>query len=163
MAEELREGLDLAVVGMVLVFLTLVIFMLILFALRKLFPGEEVVEDVETDEVTAKVGVTEGAQQVSVQPIVATTQEPPATVVAASGGSMSGGKIAAMAVAIYLAMEQEESAANTPVSTATVGTFPSRRGWSNLGRSSLWESQGRRPQAYGEKSHSAYPPKDRVR
>jgi len=163
MAEELREGLDLAVVGMVLVFLTLVIFMLILFALRKLFPGEEVVEDVETDEVTAKIGVTEDAQQVSVQPIMATTQEPPATVVAASGGSMSGGKIAVMAVAIYLAMEQEESAANTPVSTATVGTFQSRSGWSNLGRSSLWESQGRRPQAYGEKSHSEYSPKDRVR
>ena len=76
---------------------------------------------------------------------------------------MSGGKIAAMAVAMYLAMEQEESASNTPVSTATVVTVQSRSDWSNLGRSSLWESQGRRPQAYGEKSHSAYPPKDKVR
>ena len=168
MAEELREGLDLAVVGMGLVFLTLVVFMLILFALRKLFPGEDVAEDVETDEAPAEVGAIEEAQQVSVHPVVATTQEPSATVATTSGGSipgrsMPGEKIAAMAVAMYLAMEQEESAANTPVPTTTVGTSQSRSDWTTQGRDALRQSQGHRPQPYGQKGHSAYSPKTGLR
>ena len=164
MTEELGEGFYLAAVGMGLVFLTLLIFMLILFALRKLFPGEEVAEDVETDEAPTEVGVIMEEQQVSVQPVMATTQEPSATVVTPSAGSIAGdripgGKIAAMAVAMYLAMEQEESAANTPVPTAAVGTSHVRSNWTTRGRDALRQSQGHRPQPYGQKSHSAYSPK----
>ena len=158
MAEELGEGLNLAAVGMGLVFLTLLAFMLILFALQKLFPGEEVDEDVETEEAPAQVGVTQEAQ-----PVVATPQEPSAPVVAAPAGSIAGGKIAAMAVAMYLSMEQEESAANTPVSSTTVGASRSRNGWTTQGRDSLRQSQGHRPQAYGQKSHSAYSQKTGTR
>ena len=160
MPEDLGEGLELAAVGMGLVFFTLVIFLLILLALRKLFPGEEVAEIIETDGASEEAGPIEEAQPVSVELAIATPQEPSAAAVAPTGVSMSGGKIAAMAVAMYLAMEQEERTANTPA--ATTGGNPSQEpsAWSNLGRPSLWESQGRRPQAYGEKSHSAYSPRD---
>ena len=163
MTEELGEGLNLAAVGMGLVFFTLLAFMLILFALQKLFPGEEVDEDVETEEAPAQVGITQEAQ-----PVVATPQEPSAPVVAAPAGSIAGhriagGKIAAMAVAMYLSMEQEESVANTPVSSTTVGASQSRNGWTTQGRDSLRQSQGHRPKAYGQKSHSAYSQKTGTR
>lgn len=157
MPEDLGEGLYLAATGMGLVFLTLVIFLLILLALRSLFPGEEVAESVETDEAQAEAGVVEEAQQVSSEPVLAIQQQPSAAAVATPAGSVSGAKIAAMAVAMYLSMEQEEGAANTPVAT-TAGQPPQNpSGWGIQGRASLWQSQGGRPQPYDQKSHSAYP------
>jgi Na+-transporting methylmalonyl-CoA/oxaloacetate decarboxylase gamma subunit len=168
MTEEMGEGLYLAAVGMGVVFFTLVVFMLILFALGKLFPGEEVPEDIETDEAPGEVGVIMEEQQVRPQPVVANIQEPSATGAAASAGSIAAGsiagsRIAAMAVAMYLAMEQEERAANALVSSTTVGTAQSRGEWTARGRDSLKQSQGQRPQAYGQKTHSAYSQKPGLR
>lgn len=163
MSGEMGEGLRLAAVGMGLVFLTLLVFMLILFALRKLFPGEEMDEDVETVEAPPKVGVAEVGVIIEAQQAVAIPQEPSAAVVTASTGSIAGGKIAAMAVAMYLSMEQEESAMNTPVSSTTMSTSQSRSKWTTQGRDSLRQSQGHRPQAYGQKIHSAYSQKTGVR
>ena len=56
MPEELGDGLYLALVGMGLVFFSLVVFMLILLALQRLFPGEEVAEVVEEDYDPAVTG-----------------------------------------------------------------------------------------------------------
>ncbi len=49
MNAELMEGLRLAGVGMGLVFATLIALMVILFALGKMFPGEEVEQDTTAD------------------------------------------------------------------------------------------------------------------
>jgi Na+-transporting methylmalonyl-CoA/oxaloacetate decarboxylase gamma subunit len=151
MPEDLGEGLYLASTGMGMVFLTLVIFLLILFALRTLFPGEEVAEIIEAGEPT-EVVLIEESQQVSSEPILAIQQQPLAAAVTTPAGSITEPKIAAMAVAIYLSMEQKESAANT------AGQPPQNPdGWGIQGRASLWQSQGSRPQPYDQKSHSAYP------
>jgi Na+-transporting methylmalonyl-CoA/oxaloacetate decarboxylase gamma subunit len=161
MAEDMGEGLYLAAAGMGIVFLTLLVFMMILFALRKLFPGEEVPED--TAEDAAEVRVIQEAQRV-----MSTTQEPSAAGAIASAGStvagrIAGSRIAAMAVAMYLAMEQEEMAATILVSNTAVGASWNRSNWTTQGRDSFRQSQGHRPQAYGQKSHSAFSSKTGLR
>jgi Na+-transporting methylmalonyl-CoA/oxaloacetate decarboxylase gamma subunit len=163
LTEELGEGLYLATVGMGLVFLTLVAFMLILFALGKLFPGEEVAEDSETDEAAAGADATEQAGHVSVQPVFVAAQQPARISVGSGDGRIPGAKIAAMAVAMYLATEQGESVVNTTAPAATMNQFRGSSVWAIHGRESLRESQGHRPQSYGHKSHSAYSPRDGLR
>ncbi|MDP6493836.1 MAG: OadG family protein [Dehalococcoidia bacterium] len=160
MTEELVEGLYLAAVGMGLVFLTLVAFMLILFALQKLFPGEEVVDDTSADKASVEVRVTDGAQQASAQPSSSIAQEPSVTVIAPSGDSMIGEKIAAMTAATYLAMEQEDNSVGTSVVAATPRPSQGASDWVSQSRALGWQSQGQRPQPYGQKSHSAYPPRE---
>ncbi|MDA0988735.1 MAG: OadG-related small transporter subunit [Chloroflexi bacterium] len=156
MPEELGEGLSLAATGMGMVFLTLVIFLLILLALRTLFPGEETTETIENDEATVS-GFIEESQQASIEPAPAIQRQPSTTSVAPPAGSIPGAKIAAMAVAMYLAMEQEEGAASTLVATTAGGPPQSISTWGIQGRTALWQSQGGRPQAYDQKGHSAYP------
>ncbi len=166
MTEELREGLYLAATGMGLVFLSLLAFMLILIALGKLFPGEEV-EEVDAAVETLEAAVQEAAQEAQPAPVELAPAAPPeqaAPAPAPPQGGMSGAKIAAMAVAMYLAMEQEEVAAAVPVVAPLIldlSRTPSE--WGSQGRASLWQSQGRRPQAYGQRSYGAYSPGEGVR
>jgi hypothetical protein len=167
MPEELGEGLDLALVGMGLVFITLVIFMLILFALRSLFPGEEIVEDVqgvdtEEDPVAAAIMEMEAHEDPAIEEHShSALQEHTATRDASTDGSIPGYKVATIAVALYLAMQQEADATPIPVLPSTWTPSQDPSGWSILGRSSLWGSQGHRPQAYSQRSQSAYPPRNR--
>ena len=173
MTEELREGLYLAATGMGLVFLSLLAFMLILIALAKLFPAEEV-EEVDAAVETLEAAVQEPAQEAQPAPVelapaappeqAAALPEPAAPAPAPPQAGVSGAKIAAMAVAMYLAMEQEEVAAGVLAEAPPIldlSRVPS--GWSIQGRASLWQSQGRRPQAYGQRSYGAYPPGEGVR
>ena len=173
MTEELREGLNLAATGMGLVFLSLLAFMLILIALGKLFPGEEV-EEVDAAIDTLEAAAREPAQEAQPAPVelapaapqeqAAPLPEPAAPAPAPPQAGVSGAKIAAMAVAMYLAMEQEDIAARVPVVAPPIldlSRTPS--GWSSQGRASLWQSQGRRPQAYGQRSYGAYSPGEGVR
>ena len=173
MTEELREGLYLAATGMGLVFLSLLAFMLILIALGKLFPGEEV-EEVDAAVETLEAAVQEAAQEAQPAPVELAPAAPPeqaaplpeqaAPAPAPPQGGVSGAKIAAMAVAMYLAMEQEEVAAAVPVVAPLIldlSRTPSE--WGSQGRASLWQSQGRRPQAYGQRSYGAYSPGEGVR
>ncbi len=166
MTEELREGLYLAATGMGLVFLSLLAFMLILIALGKLFPGEEV-EEVDAAVSTLEAAAQEPALEAQPAPVELAPAAPPeqaAPAAAPQQGGVSGVKIAAMAVAMYLAMEQEEIAASVPVVAPPIldlSRVPSE--WGSQGRASLWQGQGRRPQAYGQRSYSPYSPGEGVR
>ena len=183
MSAEFAEGLRLAGAGMGLVFATLVALMVILFALGRLFPGDEAEEaaaeqetpDAATHDETAEPETEPPAvgesppQEVETPPPPAPEPAPapalpPVTVTAPRDG-VTGAKVAALAVSVYLAMEQEESGqavagpAPSPFAASQAGPQPSQptSNWSNLGRAALWRSQGRRPSAYGQKTHSAYP------
>ena len=181
MSAEFAEGLRLAGAGMGLVFATLVALMVILFALGRLFPGEEAEEAAlepdapaaaADDEATAAAieppAISESAPQVEAPPPPAPEPAPPlppVTVTAPRDG-VTGAKVAALAVSVYLAMEQEESGqavagpAPSPVAASQAAPQPSQpaSNWGSLGRAALWRSQGRRPSAYGQKTHSAYNP-----
>ena len=174
MTTELMEGLRLAGVGMGLVFATLVALMVILFALGKLFPGEEVEQEAaDTWETIASAAppapeaTTAAAAPVDAPPQVEASPAPQPTAVAAPAPSrdgVTGERIAALAVSVYLAMEQEEAErAAAAASTGTAvqaGPQPAQHSssWGSLGRAALWRSQGRRPPAYGHRPHSAYNP-----
>ncbi|MFH1560676.1 MAG: OadG family protein [Chloroflexota bacterium] len=160
MPEELGEGLYLAAAGMGLVFLSLLAFMLILFALRKFFPSEEVAESIETEEAPAAVE-TEEAQQASEEPAPAELRA--AAPDGAIGGRIPGAKIAAIAVGVYLATEQEEHVDQAPVVDRAAIPSLNDSAWNILGRDPSWGSQGRRPPPYGRSTRSTYPPKDSVK
>ena len=164
--ENLAEGLNLAGTGMAVVFAALVVFMLILMALQKLFPGEEmeleVLEPAEAPE----------APQVTVVNSNEEAPEPVAVMDNGAGGRIPGSQIAAMAVALYLAMEQEEQAqltaiavtesvsATAPVPTPTPAAAPyGRSSWGRIGREALLDTQGRRAPSYGNRPQSAYNPR----
>ena len=180
MSADFAEGLRLAGAGMGLVFATLVALMVILFALGRLFPGEEAEEAAEAPDTQTEVS-DEAAAPVAEQPAISDAPPqveappppapepapalPPVTITAPRDG-VTGAKVAALAVSVYLAMEQEESGqavdgpAPAPVAASQAGPQPSQptSNWGNLGRAALWRSQGRRPSAYGQKTHSAYHP-----
>jgi hypothetical protein len=139
--------------------------MLILFALGKLFPGEEVGEDVETNGIADGVSVTDQAGQLSAQSGFAAVvaQQPSAVSVGSGDGRIPGAKIAAIAVSMYLATEQEERVLRAPAPAATMNLSDATSVWATLGRNSLMENQGRRPQSYNQKSHSAYSPRTGLR
>ena len=173
MTEELREGLYLAATGMGLVFLSLLAFMLILIALGKLFPSEEV-EEVDAAVETLEAAAQEPAQEAQPAPVELAPAAPPeqaaplpeqaAPAPAPPQAGVSGAKIAAMAVAMYMAMEQEEVAVGVHAEAPPIldlSRVPSE--WSSQGRASLWQSQGRRPQAYGQRSYGAYSPGEGMR
>ena len=141
-----------------LVFLALLAFLLIMVVLQRLFPedgapleelgsggGEEAVEDTALTEPTVPPQAESGPGQ---------------------EGRLPGAQIAAMAVAMYLSMEQEESggqgegevAVTTPASMPVLPSGVSN--WSLSGRTALMEGQSRRPPPYGQKLSSAYSQKD---
>ena len=169
--ENLAEGLNLAGTGMALVFAALVVFMLILMALQKLFPGEEI--EPEVSEASPEPAA-EAIQVAEAAPVVEEAPEPPAPVVEQAGGRIPGSQIAAMAVAIYLSMEQQERpqpaavavaepvAAQTPSSqpAATHATTPyGRSSWGRIGREAMLDSQGRRAPSYGHRPQSPFNPR----
>ncbi|MDE2941243.1 MAG: hypothetical protein OXP10_02705, partial [Chloroflexota bacterium] len=174
MSAEFAEGLRLAGAGMGLVFATLVALMVILFALGRFFPGEEAEEAVEVPDTHAPAAQDEAAAPVAEPPAPIEAAAAPATgsapvpqpdaIAAPARDGVPGSKVAALAVAVYLAMEQEEAeragASPTPsvAAASQADTQPSQptSNWGILGRAALWQSQGRRPSAYGHRAHSAY-------
>ena len=151
---------------MAVVFAALVVFMLILMALQKLFPGEEMeMEVLEAAEASE-------APQVAVVNSDEEAPEPVAVMDNGAGGRIPGSQIAAMAVALYLAMEQEEQgqltsiavtepvSATAPVPTPTPVAAPhGRSSWGRIGREALLDTQGRRAPSYGNRPQSAYNPR----
>ena len=151
---------------MAVVFAALVVFMLILMALQKLFPGEEMeMEVLEAAEASE-------APQVAVVNSDEEAPEPVAVMDNGAGGRIPGSQIAAMAVALYLAMEYEEQAqpapiavtepdsATAPVPTPTPAAAPhGRSSWGRIGREALLDTQGRRAPSYGNRPQSAYNPR----
>ena len=182
--ENLAEGLNLAGTGMALVFASLVVFMLILVALQKLFPGEEL--DTETPpELIEETILEHQAPAVTPPPAVEVaeppaTPEPPAPPEIQAPGRIPGAQIAAMAVSIYLAMEREEQTQLVevlepePVLVPAAATAPApsrsptaldapqpRSGWGALGRATFLESQGRRAPSYNHRPQSPFNPRGR--
>ena len=104
--ENLAEGLNLAGTGMALVFAALVVFMLILMALQRLFPGEEIEPEISELGAPPEL-VAEMVHIAETAPAIERAPEPPAPAVEQVGGRIPGSQIAAMAVAIYLSMEQQ--------------------------------------------------------
>ena len=94
MTEELREGLYLAATGMGLVFLSLLAFMLILIALGKLFPGEEV-EEVDAAVETLEAAAQEPAQETQPAPVELAPAAPPEQAALAAGTSRASPRAAA--------------------------------------------------------------------
>ena len=157
--KDLGEGLYIAATGMGLVFLTLIALMVILFALKKLFPAEEIEATYPAQERPTSIEVP---QQAEVAQIPVATPELSPIVVPAENG-VPGAKIAAIAVAMYLAMEQEEQAA-MPTATAAAKPQPEApRERSDGGTAPTWENQGHRPQPYGQRTQSPYTPRNRQR
>ncbi|MQF48508.1 hypothetical protein FIM08_01180 [SAR202 cluster bacterium AC-647-N09_OGT_505m] len=174
MPEDFGNGLYLALAGMGLVFLSLVLLMLILFALRKLFPSEEVKEIIEANDnpmtatITDENPVAAAINEAEVEPTIAEyvhveSQVQEAALSGPNDGRIHRAKVAAIAVALYLDMEQERDVAHPPVVPSAWPPTQDYSGWSILGRASIWGSQGRRPQAYNQRSQSAYPPRSRMR
>lgn len=166
MPESLGEGLYLALIGMGLVFIALVVFMLILLALQKLFPNEEVTNGDFTYGDQGKVltalknvdatKIDEPAREELGQTSLESNVPP--------NQSALGPRVAALAAALYITLE------NGPDSTKPSGTTvnPSAisriyNGWSVLGRASLWSTQGHRPESYGQRTQSPYTPRGRLR
>ncbi len=169
--ENLAEGLNLAGTGMALVFAALVVFMLILMALQKLFPGEEIEEE-EFPEAAEPELVAEVIQVTETAPVVEEAPEPPAVAVEQTVGRIPGSQIAAMAVAIYLAMEQQPQPVAVVAAEPVLAQAPSsasppspattpygRSSWGRIGREAMLESQGRRAPAYGNRPQSAFNPR----
>ena len=151
MPEELGKGLYLAGAGMGLVFLALLAFFLIILALRKLFPGDEPAP--EGQEVSQGQPEQEAIPAVATEvPVMAPAPQPTAAI--------AGPRVAAMAVALYLAIEQEEQLRQPLEAMASVpaqASPPQRSStWSAYGRESLMASHGRRPPAYGQRSQTPY-------
>lgn len=148
MPESLGDGLYLTAVGMGVVFFCLAALMLVLLALQKLFPGEEVAESSEMEAAPSAV-VTAVAQQSREALASVGLKEQAATHEIPTEGMAARAKVAAMAVATYLAAEQQaEQAAAVDHANSP---FQESRDWKTLGRDLSWENQGRRPPPYGRK------------
>ena len=141
-----------------LVFVALLAFLLIMLLLQKLFPDEEV----QPDEVGDGGGFATGEVASVGQAVEVQTLD-----------GLAGAQIAAMAVALYMSMEDEESgehsdrqegedvAVTAPAAAPTEP--PAASNWTLRGRTALMESQSRRPPPFGQKLHSGYSQRDESR
>lgn len=138
MPEELGKGLYLAGVGMGLVFAALVVFMVVLFVLKRVFPGEDV------PETTLPSVEASGVVEQALAPEMAAS---PATL---EYVSIPGARIAVAAVGAYMAMEYGFDPADPgPVLLTGQEQSSGRSAWAQGGRVSLVESQGHRPLPQG--------------
>ena len=137
MTDNINEGIYIAGVGMGLVFLTLVVFMIILLVLNKIFPGEEI-----TDEIDSKA-VADLESAASVNDIDMNFTGPL--------DKGLGSRIAAMAVGLYLTMEEDKV-----VTIADASNEIEARAWNKESQNSFWNSQGSRPTAYGSRTYKPY-------
>ena len=140
MTDNLAEGVYLSGIGMGLVFLTLVAFMLILLLLKRIFPGDDMAEDEDTNNSEQDVildgnlnfdGTNMNAQQ-------------------NQGSQGLGAKIAAIAVSLYLATEKDETL------SISAENFGRQSKWNKSGRESFWDSQGGRSEPYGRRTYTPY-------
>lgn len=140
MTDNINEGIYIAGVGMGLVFLTLVVFMIILLVLNKIFPGEEI-----TDEVDSKS--SNDAELAEADNEMDMNHTGPLD-------EGLGSKIAAMAVGLYLTMEEDKVVTITDASNEVAASV-----WNKDSQNSFWNSQGSRPTAYGSRTYKPYDPK----
>ena len=140
MTDNINEGIYISGIGMGLVFLTLVVFMIILLVLNKIFPGEEIADEVDSK----SADVMESAETFN-------RIDMNYSVPADKG---LGSRIAAIAVGMYLTMEEDKV-----VTIANASNVGESRAWNKESQNSFWNSQGSRPSAYGSRSYKPYDPK----
>jgi len=166
MPEGLEEGLHIALMGMGLVFISLVVFLLILLALQKLFPGEEIASGDGTDGGKDRVSPVLGDVNTTKtdEPVREELGQMPLEPNIPTSHGILGPRVAALAVALYITLENGLDGAEPP------GTVPNPwdtsriySEWGALGRASLWNSQGHRPEAYGQRIQSPYTLRGRLR
>ena len=138
--DNLLEGLYLAGVGMGLGFASLMAFLLVLLVIRRVYPdsdtqSEQKMHSELSENDSNKFDSLPGDQG-----------EEPTTL------SPNGEKIAAMAVAVYMQMEEEENMSQFVSSQND--TFSIQSNWKVDGRNALMSSQGHRPNMYGERSNA---------
>ena len=140
MTDNINEGIYVDGVGMGLVFLTLVVFMIILLVLNKIFPGEEIAGEVDSK----SANVVESAETVN-------------DIDMNYSGPLDkglGSRIAAMAVSLYLTTEEDKV-----VTIADVSNEGEATAWHKESQNAFWNSQGSRPSAYGSRTYKPYDPK----
>lgn len=159
MPVNLGDGPYIAYMGMSLVFITLTVFLLILILLRRLFPVQEASVAIESNVNMPQVEVLSGRINKNRSETLSSEM---ASVVDGGSSAIStpGQKIAAMSVALYMAMEKDQTTANVHQMNLSDNQLHGHTNWTIQGRTSLWDSQGRRPAPYNNKNHSAYSQED---
>ena len=159
MPVNLANAAYIAYTGMALVFITLAIFLVVLLVLQKLFPVQQVTTAVESNVNISPVGIL--SERMSKGESMNLSSEESSVLGGESSEiSTTGQQIAAMSVALYMAMEKEQATANLHQENVSDSQLHGHSGWSIQGRTSLWNSQGRRPPPYDNKPHSAYSQED---
>ena len=136
MTDNLNEGIYMAALGMGLVFLTLIVFMIILLLLKKIFPEDDTTDTVDF-QTSNHTELMDTPDQIDMS--------------YTGLDRVLGSKIAAMAVSLYLAMEQDNV---VNISNAS-GSIESSV-WNKQSKNSFWNSQGSRPNSYGLRVYSPY-------
>ena len=142
MPEEIEQGLYIASLGMGIVFLSLVILLIIVLLLRML-PHETdplTIDNTEEQEnISAIEGDSKSSNKGKLQPSVKSEHD------------TNTQEVAAMAVSLYLTLEQELDADNHSPEKAQDISSPSK--WNAQGRSTLMAAQGHRPTPFGKRQY----------
>tara|TARA_B100001750_G_C15258574_1_gene471469 strand:+ start:134 stop:586 length:453 start_codon:yes stop_codon:yes gene_type:complete len=150
MSEEMNQGIRLAAMGMGLVFCALLAFMLILFALRQFFPGEELPsEDDEDNPDQLKYGNPDNLYMTNNGD---NHMKPEHDRTNPTGSNKA---VVALAISTYLSMEELDTYKSEDGNTHS--------GWSKQSRNNVIDNQGARPDSFNEKPYSRYFPKDKTR
>ena len=143
MPEEIEQGLYIASLGMSIVFLSLVILLIVVLLLRML-PHETEPSTIdnteEQDNISAIQGDSNSSNKGELQPSVK------------NKGDTNTQEVAAMAVSLYLTLEQELAADDNHNPDKEQGiSSPSK--WKAEGRSTLMAVQGHRPTPFGKRQY----------
>lgn len=150
MSEEMNQGIRLAALGMGLVFCALLAFMLILFALQKLFPGEELPSEDDEDN-------PDPLEYPSPDNLYMTDNGDNQMKLEHDRTNMTSSNkaVVALAISTYLSMEE--------LDTHNSEDGNAHNGWSKQNRNNVIDNQGARPDSFNEKPYSRYFHKDKTR
>ena len=142
MAVEIEQGLYIASLGMGIVFLSLVILLVIVLLLRML-PHETDPHTTDNTEDRGNISAIQGDSKSSNKGEL----QPPIK----SERYTNTQEVAAMAVSLYLTLEEELDTDNPSPDKAQDISSPSK--WKTQGRSTLMAVQGHRPAPFGERQY----------
>ena len=140
MPEEIEQGLYIASLGMGIVFLSLVILLVIVLLLRMLFPGPDptAIDNPEgQDGIQSIQGDFNSSNKNKLHPL------------GKIGSGTNTQEVAAIAVSLYLTLEQELDIDNHNSDKTQNVSSPSK--WRNQGRSALMAGHGHRPSPFSKR------------
>ena len=142
MPDQLEQGLYVATLGMGIVLLSLVVLLVIVLLLDKLFREND---ELAVDQTIRKSDLHNVERDP--KPLNKAPFQPPTK----SDRGKSNQEVAALAVSLYLSLEQEFDIDNQNLDTPQYTSFSNK--WKIQGRSTLMEGQGHRPPPFS-KRHS---------